>query len=85
MMKPSNARANFAARLAALLAERGWTRYRLAKESGLDESYVRRLVSGEQTDPGWASVVRLAAALGVSTEAFLHHTPEQEERGRPTP
>jgi transcriptional regulator with XRE-family HTH domain len=41
----------------------------LADASGVSRVYVARLELGEQ-HPGWETVVKLAEALDVSTEAF---------------
>ncbi len=57
----------FAARLRALLAARGWTAYRLARESGVTRQQLGRILSGQQ-QPGWETACRLADALGVGVE-----------------
>ena len=58
----------FAARLTALREARGWTVYRLAKETGLSAQTLHNLEGGSA--PGWQTVLRLAQALGVSVEEF---------------
>lgn len=59
----------FASRLRALRAERGWSAYRLSQEAGLDVSQVSRIERGLRA-PSWATVCRLADALGVTVDAF---------------
>lgn len=57
----------FADRVIALRESLGWTRYRLAKESGVSQSQMIALETGSIT-PRWTTVCRLADALGCSTE-----------------
>jgi transcriptional regulator with XRE-family HTH domain len=51
-----------------LRVARGWTTYRLAKEARLNIQTVLRIEGG--AGARWPTVVKLADALGVSTEAF---------------
>jgi transcriptional regulator with XRE-family HTH domain len=67
--------------LAALLAARGWTAYRLAAESGLTRTQVARIVSGDR-DCTTATLFRLAGALGVSLAAFDPCVPPKKEPAR---
>lgn len=55
--------------IAGLRAAKGWTPYRLAKESGVPPQTVYRLESGART-PGLAVLGRLCAALGASLAVF---------------
>lgn len=59
----------FAARLRRLLERSGLTAYALAGKAGVSKQTVSKLLRGEQ-QPSWETVQRLAAALGVSTEAM---------------
>jgi transcriptional regulator with XRE-family HTH domain len=59
----------FADRLRALRLQAGITQYRLAKLSGLTNQGVSRLEKGGQ--PSWATVQKLAGALGVEVTAFV--------------
>ena len=61
--------ATFGAALRRLREEQGWTAYRLAKEAGLPIQTVLRIEEGA-AGPWWPTVLKLADALGVSTEAF---------------
>ena len=60
----------FAARLKALRAAAGLTQQQLADALGAPQQTVARLEAGRRPDPRWSTVVALADALGVSTEAF---------------
>jgi transcriptional regulator with XRE-family HTH domain len=74
----------FSGRLRELREQAGLTREGLAEKAGVS---VQGLIKWEQgtREPGWASVLALAKALGVSTEAF--QTPPQPREpsgpGRP--
>ena len=57
----------FAARVIALREALDWTRYRLAKESGVSQTQMIMLERGH-VSPRWPTVCRLADALGCSTE-----------------
>jgi transcriptional regulator with XRE-family HTH domain len=61
-------RPTFAALLATLLKDRGLTAYRLAEDAGLSRQAIAKLLAGSA--PSWETVQRIAAALGVSTEAL---------------
>ena len=67
----------FASRLTALREARGWTKYRLAKESGLTESALGKLEEGDRV-PTWETVQALARALGCTPNDFS----AQKEIGR---
>lgn len=54
-----------------LLNQRGWSRYKLAKESGLSQSTVVSLFSGRVKNPSTESLAKIADALGVSTDYLL--------------
>ena len=69
MMKKTQPAPTFAARLAALRAERGWSQDQLARQAGVSVAAVSGWEQGRR-EPGWKAVQALAAALGVSTEAF---------------
>ncbi|MBN9518771.1 helix-turn-helix transcriptional regulator [bacterium] len=59
----------FADVLRNLRTEAGWTQQQLADKSGIPISSIRGHEQGQRV-PSWASVVKLAKALGVSTDAF---------------
>jgi cyanate lyase len=61
----------FAATLSAALRATGTSQYRLWKDSGLDHSYISRLVRGER-QPTRASVERIGAALGCDSTTTAH-------------
>lgn len=52
------------------LVEKGWSRYRLAKESGLDTSLIYNLEHGKGKNISFASMAKIAKALGVSLDDF---------------
>jgi DNA-binding XRE family transcriptional regulator len=72
----------FADRLKELRTQAGLTQTALAEASGLPVGSIRNYEQG-QREPYWAVVSQLAAALGVSCEAFadsaIRAEPEQQE------
>lgn len=55
-----------------ILAKRaGLTLNGLAREAGLDRSYLGRILSGETQNPGIRNMAALASALGVTLDALL--------------
>jgi transcriptional regulator with XRE-family HTH domain len=78
----------FAGRLVELREAAGITKYELARRAGMTRQALSLLERGER-EPNWVTVQRLAAALGVSCEAFadpsaLAPPPElPRPRGRP--
>ena len=71
----------FAGRLKGLREAAGLTQGQLAERAGLNQFGVAKLEQGVR-EPTWATVQALAAALGVSVEAFAV-PPEQEAPPRP--
>lgn len=71
-------------RLRHLMAERGWTAYRLAKESGLSESTLANIFK-RNTVPSIATLEAVCAAFGISLAQFFAEdemvelTPELQE------
>lgn len=61
--KPVEMVPTFGQRLVQLLAEAEITRYRLAKQTGLDQSYLGRLETGKQS-PSLRSARLIAQAFG---------------------
>jgi transcriptional regulator with XRE-family HTH domain len=61
--------ATFAARLQSLRLKAGLSVYALAQQSGLSRQTLSQLESG-RSQPSWETVRKLAAALGVETDAF---------------
>ena len=59
----------FAQRLRGLRESAGLSQYALAKRAGLSKQGMSRLEMGVR-EPTWVTVQRIAAALGVSCEAF---------------
>ena len=55
--------------VAAILRERGWSYYQLAKTAGLDESQVGRILAG-QRQPTWDTACKIADALDVSLDTL---------------
>lgn len=54
-----------------LLLEKGWTKYKLAKESHLGQSTIHEIISGKKKTPNSTTLQKMAAALDVSIEAFF--------------
>lgn len=71
-------------RLRQLMAERGWTVYRLAKESGLSESTLANIFK-RNTVPSIATLEAVCSAFGISLAQFFAEndmvelTPELKE------
>jgi transcriptional regulator with XRE-family HTH domain len=59
----------FGRRLRALREEKGWSQTQLGEAAGVRYQYVARLERAE-SEPGWAMVLKLAEALGVTPDAF---------------
>jgi transcriptional regulator with XRE-family HTH domain len=60
----------FAARLRVLLGRAGLTSYALARRSGVSKQSLSRILSGDSL-PSWATVLKLAHALGATPNDFL--------------
>ena len=71
-------------RLRQLMAERGWTAYRLAKSSGLSESTLANIFK-RNTVPSIATLEAVCSAFGISLAQFFAEgemvelTPELKE------
>jgi transcriptional regulator with XRE-family HTH domain len=59
-----------AQKIKRLREEKGLTKYRLAKLSGLDEAYIGQLESGRIDQPRRSTKAALAKGLGVSLSVF---------------
>lgn len=57
-------------RLRQLMAERGWTAYRLAKASGLSESTLANIFK-RNTVPSIATLEAICSAFGISLAQFF--------------
>jgi transcriptional regulator with XRE-family HTH domain len=71
------AKETFATRLTALRKAAGMSQYRLAKESGVSKQTLSGLELG-LNEPSWATVQRIAAALGTDCRAFADAGIQQE-------
>jgi transcriptional regulator with XRE-family HTH domain len=73
---------DFGKRLRAMRRKRGWTRYRLAKLSGLSGEGIRRL-EAPGSDPKLSTLFKLAAAFGVGVAEMLAEVRlgQEEQRG----
>lgn len=65
--------ATFPSRLRSLRERAGLTQQQLAERVGMARPNLARLERGERA-PSWETVLRLAEALGVSTEEFRERT-----------
>jgi transcriptional regulator with XRE-family HTH domain len=70
----------FGERLRELREAREWTQTELAEKAGLTRDGVAHLEQGRRK-PSWETVLALAAALGVSCEAFTTPPAEREAPG----
>ena len=57
-------------RLQALMDERGWTIYRVAKEADIPWSTVRNMFK-RNTDPSVATLERICAGMGITLVQFF--------------
>ncbi|KRM54785.1 helix-turn-helix domain-containing protein [Lacticaseibacillus sharpeae] len=57
-------------KLVKLLSDKHMTVYRLYKLTDLAQPALRRLYSGEATDPTYKTVAKIADVLGVSMDEF---------------
>lgn len=48
-----------------LMNEKGWTKYKLAKESGIPQTTITSMFSGRVKNPSQESLTKIASALGV--------------------
>ncbi len=62
MDKPAQKRQKVAARIAALLKEKGWTQQELAKRAGVKKSYISSVLAGD-ANLTLSSIVRFETAL----------------------
>jgi transcriptional regulator with XRE-family HTH domain len=68
--------------LRALMKERGWSTWRLHRESGASQAVVAKLVRGERDNPTALTLIRLARALQVSVSYLLSdHRPGVGDEG----
>ncbi len=58
-------------RMRRLRRAKGWTQMDLAKKSDLTQAFISQLEAGLQKNPGVASLLRIAKALGVTLEELL--------------
>lgn len=54
-----------------LMCEKGWTKYRLAKEANLGQSTVHEILSGKKKTPSATTLQKLATALDTTVDAFF--------------
>ena len=52
------------------LKSRGWSMYRLAKESGIHQSNFSNLKAGRLKEMSWTNMCKIADALEVSLDEF---------------
>ena len=57
-------------RIVALMRERGWTEYRLAKESGLSQSTIANLFQ-RNTIPSISTLESICAGFGIALAQFF--------------
>jgi transcriptional regulator with XRE-family HTH domain len=69
----------FGKQLRALRKQRDWTRYRLSKLSGVSGEGIRKL-ERQGADPRLSTILKLAAALGVSPRELVPEGPADRAR-----
>jgi transcriptional regulator with XRE-family HTH domain len=74
----------FAGRLKELRERAGWTQKELAGRAGLTQAAISDLEQRRRA-PLWETVLALAGALGVSTDAFAQKPAKQAPPGRGRP
>ncbi len=65
-------------KLRVALAIKGWTQTKLAKETGLSQSFISRLCRDQET-PSIKTVKLIAYALGVETEELTDDDDDNAE------
>lgn len=70
-MVKTNLNRAFALRLSNLLLEKGMSKYKLEKESGLTHSALRYIFNEVNTDVKFSTIVKVCDALGVSLTEFF--------------
>ncbi|MCA4755535.1 helix-turn-helix transcriptional regulator [Mycolicibacterium fortuitum] len=58
--------------------EKGWTRYMLAKQSGVSQSYIRPLEEGSNS-PSIDVLIKISKALETSIDELVYETEETYE------
>ena len=61
----------FAYRLTKLLSDKGITKYRLEKESGITHSALRYIFNEVNKDVKFSTIVKVCSVLDVSLEEFF--------------
>ena len=68
---------SFGETLLKLRLQAGKSRYRLAQYSGLDQTYLQRLETGDRSNPSRDVVLMIAFALVANSEVLgVHHVDE---------
>ena len=62
---------NIKARLQAVMDERGWTIYKVAKEAGLPWSTVRNMFK-RNTEPSITTLESICSGMGITLAQFFH-------------
>jgi len=71
----------FGDRLRQARKERGLTQEQLAERCGITPGFISRLERGED-NPGMSTVIKLAAALGITTSRLLDNRERLQDAGR---
>lgn len=70
-MVKTNLNRAFALRLSNLLLEKGMSKYKLEKESGLTHSALRYIFNEVNTDVKFSTIVKVCDALGIGLTEFF--------------
>ena len=78
---------SFASRLKNLRERAGLSQEALARKADISSAGLRHIEQGVSDDPKWSTVVALADALGVPTDAFrdVDEGPAAEQPEAPAP
>lgn len=52
------------------LDKKGWSVYRLSKESGVHDNTIRSIQDGTSTNPGIKTMIKIVNALNISLDEF---------------
>ena len=62
----------FAMRVAQILSEKGISKYRLEKETGLSHSALRYIFNEVNSDVRFSTIVKVVDVLGISLSEFFN-------------
>lgn len=66
-------------KLQTILDEKGWSRYKLSKESGVAQTTLRDIFGAKQVTPTTKTLTKIALALNVPISSFFNNELEEEQ------